>query len=378
LNNGYSSLINALVFEPLVSPTREHFWHSRVFETIEPIDHGRVRVRLRNDLLFGDGSRFGPEHVERALGSLGRVTRDGDWLDLELPGKNAASVLESTALATETQSGSFGTGPFAVVSQGPKAISLRRRTPAPRRISQVEMVSFDSTRDAFAAALRGEINLVLFPSDGEIELLNGVRTLKIVRRPSLHSLTLVFNARRLSTAERKEISRSINGTEITNAYGGSCTERPRPVETQPLNGTPLEILSFDNYQGMRAASLALRRSLGARGGALRAAQPSEISGPMGSDVDMALLTLQTWPLESTLGRWVTGSPENSGGYSNSRFDEAIRAGDLVRAKAELEADPPGLTICDLDRTVAVDARLIDPQFGDYDMLDTIPDWEVAP
>jgi hypothetical protein len=93
---------------------------------------------------------------------------------------------------------------------------------------------------------------------------------------------------------------------------------------------------------------------------------------------MALLTLQTWPLESTLGRWVTGSPENSGGYSNSRFDEAIRAGDLVRAKAELEADPPGLTICDLDRTVAVDARLIDPQFGDYDMLDTIPDWEVAP
>lgn len=91
-----------------------------------------------------------------------------------------------------------------------------------------------------------------------------------------------------------------------------------------------------------------------------------------------LIAAQTWPDESALGRWITGAEENWGGYSNPRFDEAFHAGDFARARAELEADPPAVFICDLERTAAVDSRITNATLGDYDMLDTLPEWEVAP
>ena len=75
---------------------------------------------------------------------------------------------------------------------------------------------------------------------------------------------------------------------------------------------------------------------------------------------------------------MTGAEENWGGYSNPQFDEAFRAGDLVRAQAELDADPPAAFICDLERVAIVDARIKNATLGDYDLLDTLPEWEVAP
>jgi hypothetical protein len=248
------------------------------------------------------------------------------------------------------------------------------------RIQEVELVGFPTPRDAFAAVLRRDVNMILMPSEGQLELLEGVRGLSVIRGPGLHSVAGLFNSRRVDTGNRRALAHKQLPAEAADAFGSSCRPRTAPrVATDQLDSQPLEIVALEAVTGSRPAALGLRRALGASGGKVsEVTTPEAIRRGLTGDFDILLITLQTWPSEAALSIWVTAAENNFGGYSNPTFDQAFRASDFATAQAELEADPPAIFICDLERTAAVDARILNPQLGDYDMLGNLEDWEVGP
>jgi hypothetical protein len=95
--------------------------------------------------------------------------------------------------------------------------------------------------------------------------------------------------------------------------------------------------------------------------------------------DFELVTARpiSWP-PSALGLvWRSGSPNNFSGYSNAEVDRAIDAGDWERAVAALREDPPAAFICTHNHVAVLDARIKNPMLGPYDLLETLPEWEVA-
>ena len=95
------------------------------------------------------------------------------------------------------------------------------------------------------------------------------------------------------------------------------------------------------------------------------------------DFDLVAARPISWP-SSALGLvWRTGSPNNFVGYSNRDVDRAIDAGDWARAEAALREDPPAAFVCTHNHIAVVDVRIKNPTLGPYDLLETLPDWEVA-
>ena len=244
----------------------------------------------------------------------------------------------------------------------------------------MELITYPGPREAFAAALRGEVNLILMPSHGQLELLNGVSSLRIIRGNGVHSAVALFNSRRLDASKRLAIARALPIDEIATAYGPTCSPRAQRERspTEPLP-TGLEILAIDAMQGFGSASLALRRALAQGGTRITLVTPAEAyRRGVAGDFDVLLIPIQSWPTESALSRWRTGHEDNWGGYSNPAFDNAFLTSDFDHAQAALDADPPAVFICDIERTAAVDARLKNATLGDYDILGNLPDWEVSP
>lgn len=75
--------------------------------------------------------------------------------------------------------------------------------------------------------------------------------------------------------------------------------------------------------------------------------------------------------------WRTGSANNIIGYSNPAVDHAIEAGDWDAAEAALQEDPPAAFVCTRDHVAVLDVRIKNPSLGPYDVLEALPDWEVA-
>jgi len=84
-----------------------------------------------------------------------------------------------------------------------------------------------------------------------------------------------------------------------------------------------------------------------------------------------------WPRNTLTLSWRTGSPENQFGYSNPAVDRALDAGDWDAAEKALRADPPAAFICTRQHIAVVDSRIKNPELGPYDLLQTLPEWEVA-
>lgn len=374
---GYAAVLHALVFEPLVSPRRTGPWISTFVSGLEQPTASPFRFRLKGRRTFGDGTPVETEDIERALAQRTTISEAGGWVHVTA---GSAGVLLDAVVARDSPSGPLGAGPFVVTHQDETRITLKRRQPEAHHVEELELVSYKSPRDVFSATLRGEVNLLLMPSDGQVELLDGVGKLRVLRSPGPQSVVALFNAARIRPDERHSLALRLPATEIAAAYGPSC--RPRPAAPEPRGVIPsrrLEIIRAEAFQGLGPMGLALRRGLGPIGGQLLTLPINEAYRRITTgDFDLALITSQTWPEELALSRWVTGAPENWGRYSNPEFDAAFAAGDFARAKAALEADPPALFICDLERTAAVDARLFDARLGDYDALELLPTWKVAP
>ena len=381
LEFGYSMVVTGLVFEPLVQSEDDGGWKSSVSRDWQKSGAAGFRFRPGLAASFSDGSAVRGRDFQTALEGRATVEECDGWMTLTWhgPGESPETQLLAALLWRPSDRGPIGTGPFVVATQDATHILLKRRNPPGRRVGEVELVSFSTPRDAFAAALRGEVGMLLMPDDGQLELLSGVDQLRLIHGPGVHSAVAFFNTARFDADDRRRLAVALPLDRVATAYGPSCRRAGSsgPSGSVPA-GAPLELLVANTEVGLVRAALALRRALGPRGGSVTVVTPEEARKRASSgDFDLLIGTLRTWPPDFAASSWLTGSSRNLTGYSNARVDEALQASDYALAQLELEADPPALSLCRLDRTAAVDARLIDARLGDYDMLESLEAWQVA-
>jgi hypothetical protein len=246
------------------------------------------------------------------------------------------------------------------------------------RIEEVVLVAYATPRDAFAHTLKGDTNLVPDILDPRwLEFFQGVSRLRIVRGPGLQTDAVVFNTR-LSHGERVALANALSADSVRQlAFGDACAEaRNRAPPQSPISpGPPLDILTWPAEERF---ALALRRRLGPRGRDVEAL-PSEqlVARLRAGKYDLAAVRLLVWPPSMTGLLWKTEAPVNYWGYSNARVDAALEAGDWAAVQAMLAEDPPAAFVCTRDRVAVVDARIKNPTLGPYDLLETLPDWEVG-
>ena len=126
-------------------------------------------------------------------------------------------------------------------------------------------------------------------------------------------------------------------------------------------------------------ALAVRRRMADRGGNADIEPSTEVVKRLQQrQFDLATTRILVWPSSMAALAWRTGSPGNLIGYSNPAVDAALDAGDWAAAQAALHDDPPAAFVCTHDRYAVVDARIKNPTLGPYDLLETLPDWEVEP
>jgi hypothetical protein len=352
----------------------------RRWETISP---DRVRVQIDPDLRFSDGSPVRAEDLSASLSASGlQVRSSGEWF--EIGAGSSKDPLVVTLLYTVVFKVSdpvpLGTGQFAFVEGDARHLVLRRTHPVPGRVARVEVQAVPTPRDAFALALRGEVNAVITLDDRQSELMSGVPGLRVVRGESPHQVAVVMNAARFDREERLALASSVPVAELARAYGGGCVPVDGPDGGEPLRpGPPLMVAAPAHDPGLPRMALSLRRALGPRGGDVAIEPASRSAKRMtGGDFDLFVTTVVAWP-PVVLGWFVhTGAGANWAGYSNPRVDEAFDRGDLDAARAEMERDPALVFVCRRQRIAAVDSRIKNASLGSFGVLETLPDWEVGP
>jgi hypothetical protein len=369
-----------LVYEPILRPEGTGL-RSRVLARWERVGATNLRALVADGLRFSDGSPVEVEDVVRSIRAAGLAVReDKHWLEIE-PGRDGLPVeaaLLMTALFRPTPAGDLGTGPFRLVNGDEKRLAVERVTPVPRRVNRVEIVSFPFIREAFARALKGEVNAVAGLDDRQVELVDGVPGLRAIRSRGPHALAVILNSRRLDPGLRRAIADALPLEEIEElAQGKSCGPPSGRWRAVPLPaGPPLAIAVLALDAPMERAGLAIRRGLGSRGGDLVRLGPND-----GWSVRQHALGIDgvlVWPPMIGALYWKANGPWNVSGYSNPAYDAAVEAGNFERAEVELKRDPPVLFLCRRERIAAVDARLKDATLGSWGLLDTLPDWEVSP
>ena len=339
-----------------------------------------IEVELRTDAAFSDGAPVTEADVIRSLeaGGLG-VTKSGSALVIKSrqPGVPADALLLQTQIFRESQGKFIGSGPFAVLSRTEDELHLTRRVPRPGRVNEVRIASYATPRDAFAHTLKGDTNLIVDLESKWLEFFRGVPSLQVVRGAGRSMDAIIFNPD-LPRSERVQLAAALASARVRDlAYAPSECAEPSPGEASPTiaGGSPLRILSWGPYERL---ALAARRTLGDRGGEITHATPQEtISRLKTRDFDLVTARPIAWPPSALALIWRTGSANNFVGYSNRDVDRAIDAGDWARAESALREDPPAALVCTRNHIAVVDVRIKNPMLGPYDLLETLPDWEVA-
>jgi hypothetical protein len=318
--------------------------------------------------------------VEASLQANGlRLIHSGPGFLIESPARTLPlDILIARTLIVRQKSGRIlGSGPFRVVEESAQQIRLARRQPAPNHISEITLVAYPSPRDAFTHTLKGDANLIPEPDPRWLEFFAGVPRLQKVVGQGRQTDSIAFNPRQ-SKRERVELANAIASNSVRElAFGAGCAEarnRATP-DSPPPPGRKLDILSWPSLERF---ALAVRRRLGARGGEIAAVHPPEVhSRAEKGQFDLITIRALVWPPKMAALLWRTGGPENMVGYSNAAVDAALDAEDFGAAEVALRDDPPAAFVCTRDRVAVVDARIKNATLGPYDLLETLPDWEIG-
>jgi hypothetical protein len=340
-----------------------------------------IEVELRADAAFSDGAPVTVADVIRSLeaGGLG-ATESGGVLAIRSrqAGVPADALLLQAQIFRESQGKFLGSGPFAVIARTEDELRLARRVPHPGRVNDVRVTAYATPRDAFAHTLKGDTNLIVDLESKWLEFFRGVPSLQTIHAAGRSADAIIFNPQ-LPRSERLELVATLDSARVRDlAYAPSeCAETSSAADGKSTiaEGPPLRILSWGPFERL---ALAVRRAIGDRGGEIIHASPQEtISRMKTGDFDLVAARPISWPSSALALVWRTGSPNNFVGYSNRDVDRAIDAGDWARAEAALREDPPAAFICTHNHVAVVDARIKNPMLGPYDLLETLPAWEVA-
>jgi hypothetical protein len=369
------------VFEKLVSVDAAGELVPVLAARVERVAGGAIRAELRAGATFSDGTAITDDDVAHSLERVAlRVVRESGGLIIESrqQGMPTDALLVQSPIFRESQGTYIGSGPFTVVSRTHTELRLQRRVPRRGRANDVRLLAYSTSREAFAHTLRGDANLIIDLESRWLEFFHGVPTLQVVKGPGHGTDAIAFNAR-LPASERVRLARVLASQFVRDlAYGrGECAEEDETHDAPDVPpGDALRILSWGPFERL---ALAARRALGGRGGEVEQVSPQEVLARLRvQDYDLVTIRPIKWPPSSIALVWRTGAADNFSGYSNPALDRAIAAADWAAAEAALRDDPPAAFICTRNQLAIVDARIQNPRLGPYDMLETLPDWEVAP
>lgn len=380
-DSGLASIAKPWVFEKLVTLETSGELKPLLAGRVERLSGDSIRIELRHDATFSDGTPVTSDDVIRSLQPSGlRVTRSDRGLLIESGdrGLPADALLLQTHVFRESAGRSIGSGPFAVVSRTDTELHLVRRHEQPGRVNDVFVTAYPTPRDAFAHTLKGDANVIVDLESRWLEFFRGVPSLKIVRTAAHSTDAIMFNGN-LARSERSRLAKLLGSPRVRDlAYADAeCMEKGGTNEdSDPPPGAPLGILSWGPFERV---ALAARRALGARGGEVAQVGPEVVLARLrAGDFDMFTARPLRWPPSAMALVWRSDSPDNLSRYSNPEMDRAIDARDWAAAEAALRDDPPAAFICTRDQLAVVDSRVKNPVLGPYDLLETLPEWEVEP
>jgi len=352
-----------------------------VLARVTHVSAREMRVELRRDATFSDGSPVRAEDVARSLAPHGlRVTITGDGLTIASENRSIpVDVILPRAMIYKESNGSFlGSGPFVPQRESEDELRFVRRQPVPDRINDVRLIDYKTLELAFAHTLAREANFIFDLAPRHEEFFVGIKSLQVIRGRGHSTDAILFNMD-LPREERVQLAGFLASDRLRElAYGsGDCAESGQPsIRDEPPPGrTKLDVLTWGPFERL---ALAARRSLGERGGEVVMASTQEVVDRIRKR-QFQLVTGRPliWPRNALSLTWRTGAAENIFGYSNPAVDRAIDAGEWEAAEKALREDPPFAFICTRQHVAVVDSRIKNPELGPYDLLQTLPDWEVA-
>ncbi len=376
----WTVVAKAVVFEPLLSLGQIGEIVPVLAGKIEEAGPGSLRVWLRPDARFSDGSPVTfADIAESVAGTRLRVTIDGQSLVFRSEDTSAPTELQLSQTSVFRRSGkrSMGTGAFVVEEEDASHILLKRLRPEPGHIDRVLVISYPTPQDAFAHTLKGDADMMPEVEPRSIEFFEGVPRIRILRARANRANMVAFNPRRLARTERVALAGLLAKSELRQlAFGNNCAQPPRRLEVEPLAaGRELEVMTLPFFDRFAAAA---RRALGPRGGPIRVVETQEFIGALrAGNFDLATVRPLVWPPLAATLIWRTGASGNMIGYSNPAVDAALDARDWKAAQRALDADPPAAYVCTPESVVVIDSRIKTTNLEAGRFLESLPKWEVV-
>jgi hypothetical protein len=354
----WASRAAELVFEPLAVLGNAGELIPVLAARAELLPSRAVRVWLRTDATFSDNSQVTFEDVARSLaGHHLRATKEDSSILIEPD--DAATPIELQLPPVYIHRAELGTGGFMLAEQDQSHIVLRRRVPSPGRIASVSFIAYKSPQEAFAHTLKGDADLLPDVDPRWLEFIEGVARLRVMRAPSLYANVVAFNVARLSRNERIGLVELFRSDEMRKlAFGDDCAppEQGPERKTDGAGGmTRLDVLAVPIFERF---ALAIRRTLGERGGAVRIQPQREFFNAIKArEFDLVAARPRIWPPIMAVQSSRTGAPTNVLGYSNPLVDAALDAQNWAAAQRALDDDPPAAVICKPEAIIVMDSRI---------------------
>jgi hypothetical protein len=379
----FSVIAQDWVFEPLARFRADGTLEPALASTFERVKPNLVRVRIRNDARFSDGSPVTLGDVVESLQSFQvDAAMEGDAVVVQSGSYMPDSLFARSLIFKRAAHAFLGTGPFVVVEQDPSHILLRRTHPAPDHINEVLVRAFGGPRDAFIHTLAGDADSYPLLDPKQVEFFEGVPRFRIIDAPSLNAVAIAFSSKRLDRETRLALLANLRGPELGRmAYGDGCKGLgPESPPSSPLPaGPPLDIGFVRVGAPLERMALAVQRILGQRAGEIQAIPYGDYTRRISTgDFDLLIEMPIVWPESEMALNWRTNSPLGKRKYSNPLVDAEIDVGNWGGAVAELMKDPPVDYVCLPQRFAVVDSRIKNARIGPYGFFETLPDWEIGP
>jgi peptide/nickel transport system substrate-binding protein len=226
--SGLANVISAMSTEPWLTTQLDGRQGDRIASAWS-WDQSRTTLRLtvRNELYFHDGTRLTPDLGVKALreivaapggpasfASVRSIEASGaDTIDITLSEPHSF-FLEELSLVSLTMPGrpEIGTGPFKVVAADKQRATLdafdkyyRGRSP----IAGLVITNYPTQRNAWAALMRGEIDMLYEVGQDAAGFVQADSTIKTYTFPRSYYNALVFNERH-PVLKGAEVRRAIN------------------------------------------------------------------------------------------------------------------------------------------------------------------------
>lgn len=219
-------LLDALTTEPLVANDSDGRQSERLAtEWSWDESHTTLRLKLRSDVFFHDGTRLTPELVAASLresiagpetynlSSIKSVTASREnVLELHLaePDSFLLPSLGSVSIHMAGRA-EIGTGPFRLVSRKPlpQLEAFPRYFRGRPTIDLIDVVAYPTQRKAWSAMMRGEVDMLHEVSRDAVDFMEAETAVATYSFPRAYYIPLVFNLRH-PAFHNVDVRRAIN------------------------------------------------------------------------------------------------------------------------------------------------------------------------